>query len=92
MLSCKDVCHIVSESLDQQLPWHMRLKVKIHLSMCYACRRMVRQMKLLQTVARRYGSVDKQSSTESGSLSEEAHNRIKQRLQQAKSDSAGLDQ
>ena len=56
MLSCKDVCYIVSESLDGKLPLHKRLSVRFHLLMCKACQRMVRQMELLRAAARRYES------------------------------------
>ena len=85
MLSCKEVCLIVSESLDLQLPWHKRLKVKFHLFMCKACRRMVKQMTLLQTAARRYGSMHEPvSEKENDTLSENARERIRKELQQTK--------
>ena len=53
MLSCKDVSHAVSESLDVKLPWRERLGVKTHLLMCKACQRMARQLELLRSAARR---------------------------------------
>lgn len=90
MLSCKEVCYIVSESLDGKLPWHRRLRVRIHLSMCKACRLMVRQMELLRAAARRYGSTEEKAlPPQQGTLSEEASTRILTRLQQARDDAAG---
>ena len=87
MLSCKEVCYIVSESLDGKLPWHKRLKVRIHLSMCKACQRMVRQMELLRAAARRYGSNGQDAKNpEQETLSQEASARILARLHQAKHD------
>ncbi|MCG6936924.1 MAG: zf-HC2 domain-containing protein [Gammaproteobacteria bacterium] len=89
MLSCKEVCHFVSESLDQQLPWYTRLRVRLHLFICKACRRMVKQMALLQTAAWFYGATDEQTSTEENdTLSENARSRILKQLQQANSGSA----
>jgi anti-sigma factor RsiW len=87
MLSCKEVCYIVSESLDGRLPLHKRIKVRLHLAMCKACQRMVRQMELLQAAVRRYGATeDKASTADHETLSEEACNRILSRLQQAKNE------
>jgi len=87
MLSCKDVSHIVSESLDKQLPWHMRLKVWFHLSMCRACQQMVQQMELLRTTAGRCSSREGETvMTERETLSDEACSRILKHLQQAQND------
>ena len=88
MLSCKDVCYIVSESLDEKLPLHKRLSVSFHLLMCKACQRMVRQMELLRAASHRYESgKDKESLPEQETLSKEASARILTRLRQAESHS-----
>lgn len=81
MLSCKDVCYTVSESLDKNLPLHRRLGIRAHLLMCIACQQMVQQMKLLRTAAQYY-----ESNGEKESLSKEASARIMTRLRQAKND------
>ena len=87
MLSCKEVCYIVSKSLDAKLPWHKRLKVSIHLLMCKACQRMVRQIDLLRAAARRYGSNGQETlNPEQETLSQEASARILARLHQAEND------
>ncbi|MEA2093616.1 MAG: zf-HC2 domain-containing protein [Pseudomonadota bacterium] len=89
MLSCKEVCYIVSESLDGKLPWHERLKVRIHLLMCKACQRMVQQMELLRAAARRYESTGEEAMhPQQETLSKEASTRILARLRQAENDSA----
>ena len=89
MLSCKDVCYIVSESLDEKLPLHKRLSVRLHLLMCKACQRMVRQMELLRAAAHRYeSSGHKKSPADQEALSKEASARILTRLRQAESHSA----
>ena len=87
MLSCKEVCYIVSESQDGQLPWRKRLRVRAHLLMCKACQRMVLQMEFLRTAARRYGSTGEDAlHPEQETLSKEASARILTRLQQAGND------
>jgi len=71
-LSCKDVCFMVSESLDRKLSLHERVSVKIHLLMCRACQRMARQMELLRTASRRLASEE--------TLPKEASDRILKQL------------
>ena len=89
MLSCKEVCYIVSESLDGKLPWRERLRVRFHLLMCKACQRMVRQMELLRAAARRYESTGEETThPQQKTLSKEASARILARLRQAENDSA----
>lgn len=38
MLSCKEISELVSQSLDQPLPWSKRVRVRLHLAMCGLCR------------------------------------------------------
>jgi hypothetical protein len=52
MLSCKDVCRLVSESLDRKLPWHQRMQMRVHLLLCSACSCFQRQMQFLRRAAR----------------------------------------
>jgi len=88
MLSCRDVCYIVSESLDNNLPLHKRLRVRLHLLMCKACQRMVQQMELLRAAARCYESNgENKSPADQEKLSREASARIQARLQQAEKQS-----
>jgi predicted anti-sigma-YlaC factor YlaD len=89
-LSCKDVCLVVSESLDRELSLRERLSVKIHLLMCKACQRMARQMELLRTASRRLGSVEDGESRpkQEKTLSKEASDRILERLRHTGHDHA----
>jgi predicted anti-sigma-YlaC factor YlaD len=88
MLSCKDVCHFVSESLDRKLTWRERFRVKFHLLMCAACQQMARQMELLRVAAHHCGSTNEETlHPDQGILSKEARARILARLRQTKSDS-----
>lgn len=87
MLSCKNVCHIASESLDRTLSVRERLAVKLHLLMCSACQRVATQMELLRTVARHIRSAeDAEPDSEQGTLSTEARARIRERLRTAGDD------
>ncbi len=53
---CKDVTRLVSLAQDVRLPWHRRLKVRLHLSVCAACARFEAQVRFLREAARRYKS------------------------------------
>jgi len=53
---CRDVTRLVSRAQDAPLPWHQRLRVRVHLSMCAACARFEAQMRFLREAARRYKS------------------------------------
>ncbi len=52
MLSCKEVSRLASESLDQRLPLGKRIGVRMHLMMCRACARFLRQIKFLRHAGR----------------------------------------
>lgn len=52
MLTCKEVTHLVSESLDRELPFPKRVGVRLHLAMCKFCRRYRRQMLFLRKACR----------------------------------------
>lgn len=52
MLSCKEVCRLISESLDRKLAWHQRVQMRVHLLLCSACSSFRRQMQFLRRAAR----------------------------------------
>jgi Putative zinc-finger len=83
MLSCKEVTSRVSESLDRRLSLRERLKVMLHLLICLACQRMVRQMALLRAASRRYAMDETAPDASRETLSHEARQRILQGLQAA---------
>ncbi len=81
MLSCKEVSHWVSESLDRQLPLWQRIQLRFHLFMCRFCSRFRKQVLFLRDAAHHYLSASQKTETAPGSgLSPEARNRIKQSL------------
>jgi len=84
MLSCKDTTVMVSQSLDRTLTLRERFGVKLHLMICVACRRMLKQLQLLSTVAQHYSALeDEEPSREQQHLSKEAGTRILEQLQHA---------
>jgi len=81
---------MVSQSLDRKLTLHERVNVKLHLLICDACRKMVKQMKLIRALSQRY-----HTSTDSGAelqhLSEAATTRIRERLDRELREQLGKD-
>jgi predicted anti-sigma-YlaC factor YlaD len=79
VLSCKETSHLVSQALDRRLTWRERLAVRLHLFVCDACRRFERQVAVLRAVARRYATLEPETTAEL-QLSAEAHARIARAL------------
>lgn len=52
--TCKEVTHLVLQALDEALPWHERLAVRLHMMACKACPRFVAQVKLMQRASARW--------------------------------------
>jgi predicted anti-sigma-YlaC factor YlaD len=53
--TCRDISALVSRAMDARLPVGERLRVRLHLAMCSACRRFARQVRLLRWGAREIG-------------------------------------
>ncbi len=78
MLTCKEVTHLISESLDRELPLHKRLGVRVHLSLCKFCRQYRRQILFLRRASRDYQSrAEKDEILPFASLPPEIQERIK---------------
>ena len=48
MLSCKEVTRLVSQGLDQRLPFGRRVALRIHLAICDGCTNFSKQMVFLR--------------------------------------------
>jgi len=79
MFSCKDVSQKFSESMDQKLPFHQRMFIRIHMLMCKYCSRFRRQLLLLREISRSDKIVDISPDFSAG-LSQQARERIKASL------------
>jgi hypothetical protein len=53
MDTCRDISALVSRSLDERLGTRARLRIRLHLLICGACRRFASQARLLRQAARR---------------------------------------
>ncbi len=54
ILDCKDAAQLISRELDGPLPPGRRLRLRLHLLWCDACRRFERQAAFLRTALQRY--------------------------------------
>lgn len=45
--SCREVSRCLAEGALETAPWHRRLLVRLHLSMCVHCSRFARQLQLI---------------------------------------------
>ncbi|MBI1236217.1 MAG: anti-sigma factor [Alphaproteobacteria bacterium] len=68
MLTCKDVAHRADALIDGELTGWERLKLRMHLVLCGACRRFVDQMQITRDISRRVLS----RPPEGSQISEEA--------------------
>lgn len=79
MPSCKDISALISRGMDQQLPLHKRLSIRLHVSICKFCRRYEKQLHLIQEGVGHYANPDENAVTKA--LSTEAKVRLQQALE-----------
>ena len=77
--SCKQAVRLQSAALDGQLSFRQRLGLRIHLVLCKWCRRYGKQIRFLQSATREHAG--EELVLPQRTLSPEARERIKQRLQ-----------
>jgi hypothetical protein len=81
MLSCKDVTHLISQSMDASLPIGKRVGVRLHLLICIFCRRYERQLRMIRETLRLVSAAEDHPAEPAGEiLSAEARDRIKKSL------------
>ncbi len=78
-LTCKQATRLQSEALDRKLSFFEKLGLRLHLFLCKWCRRYGEQLKFLRSAAQECH--EHESSEAPQSLSPEARERIKERLQ-----------
>ena len=47
-IDCREATHLVLQGEDQPLSWADRLRLRMHLAICVACPRFVRQVALMR--------------------------------------------
>jgi hypothetical protein len=77
--SCKTATLLQSKALDRKLPLRQRFGLRVHLLLCKWCRRYGKQITFLRKAAQQHS--DEMSNPDPQKLSDEARERIKQRLQ-----------
>ena len=71
---CKDVTHLVSQSLDRRLPWSTQLSLHVHFWICQACARYRNQLQTVREALRR--STNQDHTNESSSPSPATKTRV----------------
>jgi hypothetical protein len=80
--NCAEMSKLASQSLDRQLSWNLRLKMRLHYLICCWCKRYRKQLQFLRQAAPR---LDQQfAAFSSRGLSLDARQRILQKIQIAK--------
>ncbi len=82
--NCKDVTRMVSESMDRELPWGQRIKMRMHLGMCKYCSRFKRQLELLRKASQSL-SAHPAEPVASSVLPQDVRDHIKKALREASS-------
>jgi hypothetical protein len=77
--TCAEMSRLASQSLEQPLTLKMRFKMWLHFLICVWCERYQKHLKFLHRAAPQFG--EEVDSVASPSLSAEAKQRIKVRLQ-----------
>ncbi len=54
MINCKQATHLVLQGEDQTLGWADRLRLRMHLLICRACPRFVRQVAFMRVAMGRW--------------------------------------
>ncbi len=58
MMNCREITRLVAESADRDLPFYQRMRVRMHLAICFLCRRFTRQLELIRKISRVAGGTD----------------------------------
>jgi hypothetical protein len=54
LISCRDASRAISQMQDARVSLLLRLRIRLHLIWCEACKRFDRQMRFLHAAMRRY--------------------------------------
>ncbi len=73
-LHCDESERLISQALDEQLPWPQRTAVRMHFISCKQCRRFQKQVELIREASRR--TTDAAIDIASLKMSPEARQRI----------------
>ena len=80
MKHCKEIARLVSEGHDRHLSLVERMHIRMHMVLCFVCRRFTKQIDLIRGLSHSIGDTGHDTLDES--LSPEAKARIKNALSQ----------
>ena len=63
MLTCREVTSKATEYTEGALPWTTRLQIRLHLMMCWMCRRYLQQLELTTRALRHLAGGDGPTET-----------------------------
>jgi anti-sigma factor ChrR (cupin superfamily) len=63
MLTCREVTSKATEYTEGALPWTTRLQIRLHLMMCWMCRRYLEQLELTTRALRHLAGGDAPTET-----------------------------
>ena len=79
--SCKEATGLVSDSMEEKLPWKSKLGLAMHLLMCKWCRRFKQQVRQIRTLIRKTQTeVDSVTTHPPVTLSDSARERMEKAL------------
>ena len=79
--TCQDMSRLLSDAMDRSLPWHTRLRMRLHLRVCILCRQYQQQLTLLRNVLRKSDTkLHEADRVNAPALSPEAKARIQRAL------------
>ena len=81
MHKCKQIVELTSHNMDTSIPWYTRMELKVHYLMCKTCRRYAQQLQFISNVMAR---LEARQTPENGQLSEDARQRIAEKMRQVK--------
>lgn len=79
--TCRDMTRLLSDSMDRALPFHVRMRMHLHLRMCVLCEGYKHQLGLIRDVLRKDGTrIMEADRPQKSCLSAEAKARIQRAL------------
>ncbi len=81
MLNCRDATELSSRLMDDKLSTGRRISLRLHLMICYLCRRYLKQVRLIREAVHRMDEeLDRYAEALDIRLSPEARERIRATL------------
>lgn len=81
MLNCRKVSQLISESIDRDLSWLTRIRLRVHFAMCRVCHQLQKTMVQIHQASRTHArDIESANVASDLKLSESARRRIQSRL------------